>query len=49
MEAAQTQAKKDGIKEKAHKEEKLKVAVYICTVMRKKAHKQCIMGAYNFQ
>uniref|UniRef100_K3ZCD4 Uncharacterized protein n=1 Tax=Setaria italica TaxID=4555 RepID=K3ZCD4_SETIT len=48
MEAAQTQAEKNAIKEKGHKEEKHKVSVYIARVMRKKAHKQCIMRGLQF-
>ena len=49
IDAAETQAKKDAIKNKAHREEMHKVFVDISKVMRKRPDKDYIMAPYGFE
>uniref|UniRef100_K4A4Z7 Fe2OG dioxygenase domain-containing protein n=1 Tax=Setaria italica TaxID=4555 RepID=K4A4Z7_SETIT len=48
IEAAETQAEKNAIKIKAHRDEMHKVSIYIAKVMQKKADKDYIMAPYCF-
>uniref|UniRef100_K3YND2 Ubiquitin-like protease family profile domain-containing protein n=1 Tax=Setaria italica TaxID=4555 RepID=K3YND2_SETIT len=49
IEAAETEADKDAIKRKAHREEMQKVSIYIAKVTKKKADKDYIMASYSFE